>query len=148
MSERTSADPVIVRSGRPADVPTILLFWTQATSVPSSTDDPQSVHALLARDPEALLVAELDGRIVGTLIVGWDGWRAGLYRLAVDPPSRRHGIGGSLVREAERRLSELGARRVAAVVIGDHDHAVGFWRAMGYEHDARVGRFVRDLPAE
>ena len=148
MSEQPSSAPVIVRAGRPEDVSTVLLFWTQATSVASSTDDPASVRALLARDPEALLVAEVDGRVVGTLIVGWDGWRAGLYRLAVDPSLRRLGIGGSLVREAERRLSELGARRVAAVVIGEHDHAVGFWRAMGYEHDARVGRFVRDLPAE
>lgn len=148
MSERPSADPVVVRSGRPEDVSAILLFWTQATSVASSTDDPVSVRTLLDRDPEALLVAELGGRVVATLIVGWDGWRAGLYRLAVDPQLRRRGIGGSLVREAERRLSALGARRVATVVIGDHDHAVGFWRAMGYEHDARVGRFVRDLPAE
>jgi ribosomal protein S18 acetylase RimI-like enzyme len=148
MSERPSADLVIVRSGRPEDVSTVLRFWKEATSVASSTDDPPSVRTLLARDPEALLVAELDGRIIGTLIVGWDGWRAGLYRLAVDPQLRRLGIGGSLVREAERRLAEVGARRVAVVVIGEHDHAVGFWRAMGYEHDARVGRFVRDLPAE
>jgi ribosomal protein S18 acetylase RimI-like enzyme len=148
MSERPSAGPVVVRTGRSEDVATVLRFWTQATSVASSTDDPESVSALLARDPEALMVAELDGRVVGTLIVGWDGWRAGLYRLAVDPSLRRSGIGGSLVREAERRLSELGARRVAAVVIGEHDHAVGFCRAMGYEHDVRVGRFVRDLPAE
>jgi ribosomal protein S18 acetylase RimI-like enzyme len=146
MSEPSSTDPV-VRAGRLEDVPAVLLFWRHATSVASSTDDPGGVHALLARDPEALLVAELDGRVVGTLIVGWDGWRAGLYRLAVDPSLRRRGIGGSLVREAERRLLDIGARRVAAVVIGEHDHAVGFWRAMGYEHDARVGRFVRDLPA-
>jgi ribosomal protein S18 acetylase RimI-like enzyme len=146
MSEPSSTDPV-VRAGRLEDVPAVLLFWRHAKSVASSTDDPIGVHALLARDPEALLVAKLDGRVVGTLIVGWDGWRAGLYRLAVDPSLRRRGIGGSLVREAERRLSDIGARRVAAVVIGEHDHAVGFWRAMGYEHDARVSRFVRDLPA-
>jgi ribosomal protein S18 acetylase RimI-like enzyme len=146
MSEPSSTDPV-VRAGRLEDVPAVLLFWRHATPVASSTDDPRGVHALLARDTEALLVAELDGRVVGTLIVGWDGWRAGLYRLAVDPSLRRRGIGGSLVREAERRLLDIGARRVAAVVIGEHDHAVGFWRAMGYEHDARVGRFVRDLPA-
>jgi ribosomal protein S18 acetylase RimI-like enzyme len=93
MSERPSAGPVVVRTGRSEDVATVLRFWTQATSVASSTDDPESVSALLARDPEALMVAELDGRVVGTLIVGWDGWRAGLYRLAVDPSLRRSGIG-------------------------------------------------------
>ena len=117
MSERPSADHVIVRAGRPEDVSTVLRFWTQATSVASSTDDPESVRALLARDPEALLVAELDGRVVGTLIVGWDGWRAGLYRLAVDPSLRRGGIGGSLVRAG--RASSLRARRTACRGGGD-----------------------------
>ncbi len=143
-----SPDGLTVRSGRAPDVEDVLAFWRRATSVESSTDDPPALNTLLERDPGALLVAELDGRVVGTVIVGWDGWRAGLYRLAVDPSLRRCGIGQTLVREAERRLRELGARRLAAVVIGEHDHAVGFWRAMGYELDARVHRFVRDLPAE
>lgn len=134
--------------GRTSDVEDVLVFWRHATSVETSTDDPSALHTLLDRDPEALLVTELDGRIVATVIVGWDGWRAGLYRLAVAPSLRRRGIGETLVREAERRLRGLGARRLAVVVIGEHDHAVGFWRAMGYEHDAGVGRFVRTLPAD
>ena len=40
---------------------------------------------LLARDSDALLVAESEGNCVGTLIVGWDGWRCHLYRLAAEP---------------------------------------------------------------
>ncbi len=141
-------DRLTVRLGRASDAEDVLAFWRQATSVESSTDDPPALYTLLDRDPGSLLVAELDGRVVGTVIVGWDGWRAGLYRLAVDPSLRRRGIGETLVRDAERRLRELGARRLAAVVIGEHDHAVGFWQAMGYEHDARVHRFVRTFPAD
>jgi hypothetical protein len=30
-------------------------------------------------------------------------------------------------------------------VIGDHDHAVGFWTALGYEHEERVGRWTKRL---
>ena len=48
MSEQPSSAPVIVRAGRPEDVSTVLRFWTQATSVASSTDEPASVRALLA----------------------------------------------------------------------------------------------------
>ncbi len=46
-----------------------------------------------------------DARVVGTLIVGWDGWRCHLYRLAVDRTVRRSGIAGTLVAEARRRAA-------------------------------------------
>jgi hypothetical protein len=31
------------------------------------------------------------------------------------------------------------------MVISDHDQTVGFWSALGYEADPRLGRFVRML---
>jgi predicted MFS family arabinose efflux permease len=44
---------------------------------------------LLNADPEALLVAEVDGVVVGSLIAAWDGWRGSFYRLAVSGLPRR-----------------------------------------------------------
>ena len=54
---------------------------------PTSTDDPRSIRALLRHDASALVVAQIDVHIVGTIIVGFDGWRGNLYRLAVIPPT-------------------------------------------------------------
>lgn len=78
-------------------------------------------------------------------MAGWDGWRGNLYRLAVLPTARRRGIALGLVAEAERRLTEKGAIRFSALVMSAHDPAVALWRAAGYAHDPRVGRFVRSL---
>lgn len=137
-------DPVI-RPAREDEVGEILALWLRADAVVSSTDDPASVRGLVERDQGALLVAEVEGAIVGTLIASWDGWRGGMYRLAVLPELRRQGIARRLVREGERRLAELGAKRIAVVVVREHDHAAGFWRALGYEPDDRVDRYVRSL---
>src|SRR5438132_1967250 len=60
-----------IRLATDADVVAILRLWRGGTSVVSHTDDPQGLRGLLARDPEALLLAEDDGRLVGTLIAGW-----------------------------------------------------------------------------
>lgn len=142
------ADPVAdisVRAGTSADVDGVLAFWRTATSVPSTTDDPEALGALLERDPSALVLAEADGHLVGTAIVAWDGWRGAIYRLAVAPGARRRGVARSLVVAAERRLRGLGARRAAVTVVTDHEHATGFWEAMGYVHDARMARFVKQL---
>ncbi len=98
---------------------------------------------MLHRDRESLLVAEADGTILATLILGWDGWRGNLYRLAVEPAHRRTRIGSALVAEAERRLTAMGCRRVAAVVASDEQHAVGFWIAAGYTVGDGIGRFVK-----
>ena len=136
----------VVRPGRLEEIPEILELWREAGSVPSVSDDPASLERLLATNENALLVAEADGRVVGTIIAGWDGWRANFYRLAVRPSARRRGIALRLVAEAERRFAAKGARRLSAIVMSEHDPAVALWLAAGYHHDTRVGRYVRTLP--
>jgi ribosomal protein S18 acetylase RimI-like enzyme len=128
------------------EIPEVLGLWREAGSVPSVSDDPASLERLLETSEDTLLVAEVDGRMVGTLIAGWDGWRANFYRLAVRPSARRRGIALRLVAEAERRLAAKGARRLSAIVMSEHDPAVALWLAAGYHHDTRVGRYVRTLP--
>lgn len=137
-----------IRFARADEVDVVLELWKEGQPVPSATDDPEGVLGLLRRDPTALLVAERQGRLVGTLIVGWDGWRAGLYRLVVLPEFRRSGVATQLIQEGEARLRELGARRISCMVMSDHDHANSFWQAMGYERLDGVGRYIKDLPAD
>ena len=79
----------------------------------------------------ALLVAAVDGAVVGALVAGFDGWRGNMYRLAVAPAFRRRGLGSRLVAAGEARLRELGAPRVTALVAFDDAGARGFWAAVG-----------------
>jgi len=136
---------VVVRPGRREEIPGVLGLWREAGSVPSVSDDPACLERLLETSKDALLVAETDGLVVGTIIAGWDGWRANFYRLAVLPSARRQGIALRLVADAERRLAARGARRLSAIVMSTHDPAVALWLAAGYIHDTRVGRYVRTL---
>jgi ribosomal protein S18 acetylase RimI-like enzyme len=123
----------------------VLALWHAADAVPTVSDDAASLRRLLEGSADALLVAEVEGRLVGTLIAAWDGWRGNLYRLAVVPTYRRRGIARQLVGEGERRLAGKGAVRVGALVFAEHVPAVGLWLAVGYHRDARVGRFVKSL---
>jgi ribosomal protein S18 acetylase RimI-like enzyme len=140
ISSESKAEPAI-RLGQPADIEAVLALWKGAGSAPSVTDDAASLSRASERD--ALLVAEEHGRIVGSLIAAFDGWRGNMYRLAVAPDRRREGIALALVREGERRLAEHGCIRFAAIVLHDEPDATGFWRAAGYDRDERVVRFVK-----
>jgi ribosomal protein S18 acetylase RimI-like enzyme len=137
---------VRIRAAVEADVEPVLRLWREGTPFVSDTDDVESVLGLLARDAEALLVAEDDdSRLMGTLIAAWDGWRAGMYRLVVDPADRRRGVASALVARAEDHFRDLGVRKIGAMVILDHRHARDFWLRMGYRHEAQMGRFVKML---
>lgn len=125
----------------------VLELWRRAEASASSTESAEDVGGLLLRGPEALLLAETDdGEIVGTLIVGWDGWRGGFYRLAVDRDHRRHGLATALVRAGEERLRALGAHRLNAIVESHEPDAMAFWASAGYECQESRSRFVKNLP--
>jgi ribosomal protein S18 acetylase RimI-like enzyme len=134
-----------VRNGTIDDATALLRLWRDADAVPSVSDSVEGIAALTERDPGALLVAESSGRVVGSIIAGWDGWRGGIYRLAGAPDRRRAGIATALLRAAEERLLSLGARRIAAIVMHEHEQAVGFWEAAGYERDTRVVRYIKSV---
>jgi len=140
------AGAVATRKGRPEDIERVLELWRQAEATPSATDTREGLTRLLAEPKAVLLVAEADGRVVGTVIGGWDGWRGNIYRLAVLPEYRRRGIAGALMREVDAVLAGLGARRITALVEHDHAWAVGFWNALeraGYRHDPTMTRYVK-----
>ncbi len=131
-----------IRPAEPADIPAVLGLW-RASAAPTATDSAEALRGLLRHDPGALLVAEDAGEIVGSVIAGWDGWRGSVYRLAVLPGHRRSGLGRRLLREAEARLAESGARRMHAIVVGLDERAVGFWESTDWEHQHGQLRFTK-----
>jgi ribosomal protein S18 acetylase RimI-like enzyme len=134
-----------IRDCRHEDCPAVLDLWRRAEAIPSRTDTLEELQRLVDENTGLFLVAEEGGRLIGTIIGGWDGWRANMYRLAVLPEFRRRGVAGSLVAEVEQRLRVKGSSRVTALVVRSEDHAMAFWEAAGYEHDRRMVRFVKTL---
>ena len=137
---------IAMRLARVDEAETLLALWREAGSSPSITDTVEHVAAAIEREGSSVLVAESsDGKVVGSLIATWDGWRGNMYRLAVLPGYRRRGIATALAREGERRLGELGARRLSAVVLLDEAGASEFWQRVGYSHQTEAGRFTKAL---
>jgi len=134
-----------IRSASEREIEPVLSLWEAAGGTPSVTDTHEGLLGLLASDPEALILAECDGAVVGSLIAAWDGWRGSFYRLAVHPDQRREGIATALLREGERRLLARGAARFTAIVTDDYLDAMSLWTATGYEHQQNRARFVRNV---
>jgi len=136
---------LVVRPATPRDAPAVLKLWRLASAVPTRTDNEESILALIARDPDALLVAEQEGRLVGSLIAGFDGWRGTFFRLVVLPEQRRSGLGRTLVRAGEGSLKRRGAHRITLYAIKSELAAADFWDAVGYEGDEHTSRYFKNL---
>jgi ribosomal protein S18 acetylase RimI-like enzyme len=135
-----------IRHGRAADAAEVVALWRDTADVlPSATDSVECVAAPLARDNDALLVAEDGDAIVGTLIVGWDGWRGNLYRLAVATSARRRGVATALVRAGEAQVVAAGCRRMTALVDTAEPHAAAFWLAAGFELRDGMDRYSKNV---
>jgi ribosomal protein S18 acetylase RimI-like enzyme len=141
-------DDLAIRPVRENEFAELLELWNEAEVTPPSVTDSIEGLTRLVREPAAaLLVATINGQIVGSVIGGWDGWRGNIYRLAVAPRYRRRGIARRLVAEISSTLFDKGAFRLSALVEREHQWAVGFWDSLtdcGYERDPRFARYTVD----
>ncbi|MEU4494071.1 GNAT family N-acetyltransferase [Streptomyces sp. NPDC023998] len=132
-----------IRTAGAEEAETVLSFWKEAAEGMSITDDVAGVRGLIERDSEALILAESQGRVVGSVIAGYDGWRCSLYRLAVLPSHRRQGVSTALLQAAEQRFLAVGGRRGDAMVLEVNERAQRAWAAAGYHREDHWRRWVK-----
>src|SRR4051812_42728728 len=114
-SQRASQPSLQMRHATCDDASNILSFWHAAETVPTLTDTVEDIKTVVGHGSAVCILAISDGQIIGTVIATFDGWRGAIYRLAVDPKHRRHGIARTLVAEAESIFKKWGAKRVTAI---------------------------------
>jgi hypothetical protein len=66
----------LLRTASTVETGALVAFWHEAAENSSRPpDSAEAVAALLGRDPDAVILAEHDGELIGSVIAGWDGWR-------------------------------------------------------------------------
>lgn len=109
------------------------------------SDTPEEIEKKTRHDPDLFLVAEIEGKIVGTVIGGFDGRRGLIYHLAVHPDARKKGIGTKLMEEVESRLKNKGCIRSYLLVTRENEYAMKFYEALGWSRMDTVEIFGKEL---
>ncbi len=124
-----------LREFTPEDYEAVYALWQNAGPGIgiSRSDTREEIAKKLQRDPDLFLLATDAGKIIGTVIGGFDGRRGLVYHLAVESSHRARGIGKMLMGELERRLIAKGCLRCYLLVMDDAREVIDFYRRLGWE---------------
>lgn len=108
-------------------------LWDEANLLQPWNDPRADVAAALACATSTILAARDAGRIVATVMIGYDGHRGWFYYLAVARSHRGTGLGRAIVAAAEHWLVAQGASTIRLMIRTENAAVAGFYRALGYE---------------
>jgi len=136
---RTRTPGIVIREARPEDEARVMELLPL---IPANADmSPVEMEAAARRFHESLamdvLVAEVDGQVVGFLALSFtlvlSGLRALIDDLAVNPMYRRQGVGAALVEAAIQRADRRGATHLLVDTSRGDAAARDFYQASGFE---------------
>ena len=138
--------PSTYRPYRLSDAEALVSLWTLCGLTRPWNDPYLDIERKTGVDANGLLVLEDDSRLIGAVMVGYDGHRGWINYLAVHPDHRRRGLGRALMAAAEQRLAELGCPKVNLQVRASNQEAVAFYRRIGYSVDdvVSMGRRIQN----
>jgi len=116
------------------DYEDIFALWrsTPGMGLNTADDSLEGIKKYLLRNPNTCFVAELNGKIVGTILSGNDGRRGFICHTAVKAEERGNGIGSALVDASMEALKNEGINKVALVAYSDNEIGNKFWEKQGF----------------
>lgn len=98
----------------------------------SIDDSREGIERFIKRNPTTSIVAEEDGKIVGSILCGHDGRRGCFYHVCVDEAYRMRGIGRRMVVEAMEALKKEKINKVSLIAFTQNDIGNAFWKEIGW----------------
>lgn len=127
-----------IRPARDEDVAPLIALW-QVCDLTRPWNDPKKDIAFARRKPESdVLVGELDGDLVASVMVGHDGHRGIVYYVAVAPQCQGKGFGHAIMREAEEWLRQRDVWKLNLLIRQGNEKVQAFYESLGYEIEPRL----------
>ncbi|MGD8946179.1 MAG: GNAT family acetyltransferase [Desulfobacterales bacterium] len=134
---------------REKDAKEVIELWYKCNLVVPSNNPRADIDRKLMVDRELFLLGILKGKIIATVMGGYEGHRGWINYLAVDPAYRRNEYGRRMMQEVEKRIRDRGCPKINLQVRASNDAVIQFYRSLGYTDDNVIGlgkRLVEDEP--
>lgn len=123
--------PIAVRRATPEDEPDVIQLWRSCNLVALYNDPSADFRFALSGPNSTVLVAEVDNRICGSVMVGHDGHRGWLYYVACAPDQQRRGTGKMLVEAGGLWLRDRNVAKVQLMIRDTNVTVMPFYEYLG-----------------
>jgi len=148
IEDRPMSRPAI-RPYHPADETAVIALWQRCDLTRPWNNPKLDIERKMQVDPELFLVGEIDGEIIASVMGGYEGHRAWINYLAVDPSRQRQGIGREMMAVVEEKIRALGSPKINLMIRTGNTAVIEFYKSIGYRMDEVVSmgkRLVEDGP--
>ena len=122
-----------VTEGDLADLDAAAELWIRCDLVRPSSDPREDFRRCVETLNATVLIGRSQSVVVATVMVGFDGHRAWVYFLAIEPSLRRMGFARTMMSAAEQWARARGAPRLNLMVRETNAAAVSLYESMGME---------------
>ena len=129
---------MLIRPFQWEDTDRVIQLWIECGLTRPWNDPRKDIERKLTVQPDLFLVAEADGDVIATAMIGFDGHRGWVSYLAVTPGHRGKGHAAALMAEGERLLIELGCPKIMLMVRAENTSVTGLYEHLGYETESTV----------
>ena len=121
----------------------VIDLWKKCGLVVPQNDPVEDIGKKLEFQPDLFFVGLLDGKVVGSIMVGYDGHRGWINYLAVAPELQRRGYGGMLVQKAIQELKKMGCLKINLQVRRSNTSVIEFYKHLGFKEDDVISLGMR-----
>jgi ribosomal protein S18 acetylase RimI-like enzyme len=129
---------LVIRPYEAEDEAEVIALWRACDLVVPWNDPQRDIALKLAAQPDLFLVGTWEGRVVATVMVGYEGHRGQINYLAVAPDCRRRGVGRQMMEAAEAKLRALGCPKINLQVRTTNTAVLAFYERLGFKVDAVI----------
>jgi ribosomal protein S18 acetylase RimI-like enzyme len=123
-----------IRQYHPQDEEDVISLWSECNLIVPHNNPKRDIERKLKVNPEWFL-GEIDGRIIGTCMAGYEGHRGWINYLAISPASQRRGLAARMMKEAERLLRNAGCPKINLQIRASNVDVIEFYKSIGFSID-------------
>ena len=124
-----------IRAYRESDQDDVVNLWRECELVKPWNDPAKDIRRKLDVQRDLFLVGLLDGKLVATVIAGYEGHRGWINYLAVSKECREMGFGRLMIDEVEERLRAMGCPKINLQIRSSNVDVIRFYQSLGYSED-------------
>jgi ribosomal protein S18 acetylase RimI-like enzyme len=110
-------------------------LWKKCNLVVPQNDPVEDIQKKVQFQPELFFIGLLDDKVIGSIMVGYEGHRGWINYLAVNPEYQRRGYGEHLVQKGIDELRKMGCLKVNLQVRKTNTSVISFYKHLGFKDD-------------